>query len=291
MQLSIDVIDAMRASALYIGGVLSEATIPVNKFMDSLYGGISLPRYKFSGDTLICYTGSGEIRFKDVRPHKVIALDITEPVEFNTQREDYVLDTYRNAKSTPFSEEETYTEEHIHTVKTDIMAALETAIKSKVGASYAGFSGELESSLTAKLGVNHSDEQVDKHGATQKMTIDVAPWTSVSVSQEHDITDVSEIVSLVCQLDAGVSIHGGWDKYFDSLYELTIYMRGGGTGGTSDLDGFVATRKFEHFDLDSECYAMKPIDPRRYVNIEEERISRNVKTGKIVMTETPIKHV
>ena len=288
MQLSLDVIDSLRATALNIAGVLSLATITPNKFWDA--GGNILPRYEIQDDSIICYTGSGKIVFTEIRPHKIDSLHISEPVEFNTQRESYVLDTYRNAGSTPIDEEESYTEEHSHTIKTDVMAELSTSLRTKIGGSYAGFSAELEASLSAKLGVNHSEEEVNKHGDTKKFSFTIPPWTSVSISQEHDITDISETITLKCQLDAGVRLYGGFFKYFNSLYELTTYMRGGGDSGTGDkseeLDKFVATRKFEHFDLDKTYFAQQ--DPRRLITIEQERISRNVKTGKIERTETHI---
>ena len=289
MQLSLEVIDFLRANALVIGSVLSEATIPVNKFMYASAHG--LPRYDMSKNQLICYTGNGKVSFSDIRPYKIIHLDISDPIEINSQRDKYVLDVYPNAGSTPLDIEETYTEEHSHTVKTDIMAELSETIKSKVGASYGGFSGELEAQLSAKLGVNHSDEETNKQGITKKLSFSVPPWKQVSVSQEHSISDVVESVNLVCEIDASITLDGGWEKSFDSFRELTLYMQGGGggTGDAQELDNFVKTRVFEKFtlDIDEDFFG---IHTKRLLSIEKDRISRKVSTGKIERTETEIEH-
>lgn len=288
MQLSLEVIDALRAIALYTAGWLREATITPNKFWDA--GGNILPRYDIGDIILKCYTGSGVISFYDVRPSKIISLEISEPAEFNTEQEKHIIDVFRNATSEPFSKEETYTEESSRTEKNDIMAELSTSIKSKVGGSYAGFNAELEASLSAKLGVNHSETVEHKDSDVVKTKIDVPAWTSISVEQDHEISDTSQHVSLKCEIDASVQINGGWKKRFDSLSELELYMRGGGGGKglAQELDKFVQTRKFEHFDLHSKPFSMPSMD--RVVLIEQERISRNVSTGKIELTETAINH-
>ena len=288
MQLSLEVIDFLRANALVIGSVLREATITPNKFWDA--GGNILPRYDMAQKELICYVGSGKVSFSDIRPSEVISLDVSDPAEFNTQRDKYVLDVYPNAGSSPLNIEETYTEEHSHTVKTDIMAELSTSIKSKVGGSYAGFSAELEAQLSAKLGVNHSDEETNKQGITKKLSFSVPPWKQASVAQEHSISDVAEHISLVCKIDASITLDGGWEKSFDSFGELTLYLQGGGggTGDAQELDNFVKNRVFEHFSLDEDHFAMP--STKRFIHIEKDRISRNVSTGKIERTETEIEH-
>ena len=215
MQLSLEVIDALRGTSLYIANYLSQATITPNKFWDALSN--ILPRYEIGDIDLKCYTGSGVISFHEVRPSKIISLEVSEPVEFNTQVDKHTLDVFRNAGSTPFSRDESYTAESSRTEKNDIMAELSTSIKSKVGGSYAGFNAELEASLSAKLGVNHSETVEHKDSKTVNMKIDVPAWTSVSLEQDHEISDTSQHVSLKCEIDASIIINGGWKKSFESL--------------------------------------------------------------------------
>ena len=63
---------------------------------------------------------------------------------------------------------------------------------------------------------------------------------------------------------------------------------GGGKGLSEELDKFVATRKFENFNLHSKPFAAPSMD--RIILVEQERISRNVSTNKIERTETAINH-
>ena len=63
---------------------------------------------------------------------------------------------------------------------------------------------------------------------------------------------------------------------------MELYFKGGGGGkNATELDDFVATRAFEMFSL--------PTSDQQFI-IKKERISRNVSTGEIMRTDTPIEH-
>ena len=287
MQLSLDVIDSLRETALYIGGVLSEAEIPDNRFYNAVWN--KNPKYDITDNQLVVHTGAGKIAFADIRPHKVISLEIGDTVEFNKQVEDIHLDTYTNDSSEPMNREETFREEHERTEQLDILSEVQAAIKEKVGASYAGFNAEVEMQLSAKLGVNHSNKVVNKDERTTKQSITIPPYTETEYTQEHSISDISQSVKMTCELNSKVIIDGVWyTKIFESFDNLTLYMRGGGGsfGNCPQLDAFVLTRKFEAFDLDAEVWGLS--NKRRIFTIEKERISRNVRTGKIVRKDTNI---
>lgn len=288
MQLSLDVLDALRYNAIYIGGVLSEAKIPDNQFYNALWN--MNPKYDITDDALIVLVGCGQISFRSVRPSKIISLEVGDSVEFNSQIEDIHLDTYTNDSAESFDYDETWTEEHSHTQQTDILAEIQASIKEKLGASYAGFSGEVETQLSAKLGANHSDNVKDSKGNSKRLSLKIPPYTETSFSQEHSISDVSQSIKMVCEIDASVCIDGKhYIKHFPSFESLTLYMRGGGGyQNYQPLDDFVKTRKFEKFDLDSEQWSIP--NGRRIFTIEKQRISRNVRTGKIIRKDTEIKH-
>lgn len=281
MQLSLDIIDALRSIARYTSGVMSEATITPNHFWNAL--GSYLPKYRVNQNDITCYCGDGLIIFKDVRPDKIISLEVSPSVTFNEHTDDIHVFSYRNAGSTEIKRNESFTEEHERTEQMDIMSEIQTAIKGKISGSYAGFSAELETQLSAKLGINHSDKTVEKKTEKIDMDIVIPAWTDFLLSQEHSVSDIKQSVKIECSLDASVELNGGWIKTFISLRELELYMKGGGGGNeaVSVLDNFVNTRKFEMFSL--------PTEDQRFF-IEKDRISRNVSTGKIERTDTPIKH-
>ena len=175
-----------------------------------------------------------------------------------------------------------WTEEDERTEQMDILSEIQTAIKGKISGSYAGFSAELETQLSAKLGINHSEKNVRKTTKTDEEDFDIPAWTDFALTQEHSVSDIKQSVNIVCSLDANVQIDGGWKKTFDTLKEMELYLKGGGGGkNTTELDDFVATRAFEMFSL--------PTADQQFV-IEKERISRNVSTGKVTRTDTPIEH-
>lgn len=285
MQLSLDIIDTLRRTALGIGGVLSMAEITPNHFWNASPGGLGayLPKYRMGEISLVCFCGDGEIRFKDVRPNRILSIDVGPTVTFNEQVDDIHLYRYRNAGATEIKKHKVFTEEEERTEQLDILTEIQTAIKSKVSGSYAGFSAELEAQLSAKLGINHSEKTVHKTARTDEEDFDIPAWTDFALTQEHSVSDAKQSVKVVCSLDASVQLNGGWQKSFDSLGELELYLKGGGGGNESlpILDDVVATRKFERFSLPEKDNQFR---------IEKERISRNVSTGEITRTDTPIEH-
>ena len=285
MQLGLDIIDALRRIALGIGGVLSMAEITPNHFWSASPGGLGspLPRYKMGEIALVCFCGDGTISFKDVRPDRILSLDVGPTVTFNEQVDEIHLYRYRNAGATEIKKHKVFTEEEERTEQLDILTEIQTAIKSKVSGSYAGFSAELEAQLSAKLGVNHSEKNVHKTTKTDEEDFDIPAWTDFALTQEHSVSDIKQSVKVTCSLDASVELDGGWTKSFDSLRELELYLKGGGGGNESVpvLDDFANTRKFERFGL--------PEKDSQFT-VEKERISRNVSTGEITRTDTPIEH-
>ena len=244
---------------------------------------MALPPYKIGELTLTCFHADATITFKDVRPDKILSLEVGPSITFNEQTDDIHVFSYRNAGATEIKRSETFTEEHERTEQMDILSELQTAIKGKISGGYAGISAELETQLSAKLGINHSEKTVHKTTDTTDMDFVIPPWTDFVLSQKHSVSDIKQSVKVTCSLDASVELNGGWVKSFDSLKEMQLYMKGGGGGNESTpmLDDFVATRKFEPFTL--------PETDRQFI-IEKERISRNVSTGKIERTDTPIAH-
>ena len=61
MQLSLEIIDALRSIARYTAGFLREATITPNHFWSASPGGFGspLPKYKIGETALQCYCGEG----------------------------------------------------------------------------------------------------------------------------------------------------------------------------------------------------------------------------------------
>ena len=284
LSLSLEIIDALRSIARYTAGFLSEASITPNHFWNASPGGLGsyLPKYKIGEIGLHCYCGDGTISFGNVRPDRIISLEVGPTVTFNEQTDDIHFYRYQNAGATAVKKHKVWTQEDERTEQMDILSEIQTAIKGKISGSYAGFSAELETQLSAKLGINHSEKNVHKTTKTDEEDFDIPAWTDFALTQEHSVSDIKQSVKVVCSLDANVQIDGGWKKYFDTLKEMELYLKGGGGGkNATELDDFVATRAFEMFSL--------PTMDQQFV-IEKERISRNVSTGTVTRTDTPIKH-
>ena len=284
MQLSLEIIDALRSIARYTAGFLSEASITPNHFWSAPPGGPGsyLPKYKMGEISLVCFCGDGTISFKDVRPNRILSIDVGPTVTFNEQVDDIHVYRYENAGETEVKKHKVYTEEDERTEQMDILSEIQMAVKGKISGSYAGFSAELETQLSAKLGINHSEKNVHKRTQTDEEDFDIPAWTDFALTQEHSVSDVKQSVKIRCSLDASVCLDGGWKKEFDTLQEMELYLKGGGGGKNATvLDDFVGTRVFEMFVL--------PTSDQQFV-IEKERISRNVSTGKVIRTDTPITH-
>lgn len=282
MQLSLDIIDSLRSLSLYTYAVLYEATIPVNLFFE-YKDHYALPKYTITDDSLICHFADASIVFKNVRPNKIISLEVGPSVTFNEQTDEIILYHYANASDDSPKRTKTFSSQEERTEQNDILAELQSSIRGKIAGSYGTFSGELETQLQMKLGVNHSEKTVDTKATSETLEMVFPAWTDVKITQEHSVSDIKRSVKLIATLDADIEINGGWFKSFNSLKEMELYMKGGGGGNEhlKILDDFVNTRKFEKFCLPDKDY--------QFV-IEEEKVSRSVVTSSVERTDTPIKH-
>ena len=88
--LDLEIIDALRSIARYTAGFLSEATITPNHFWNASPGGPGsyLPKYKIDSIGLHCFCGDGVIRFGNVRPDRIISLEVGPTITFNEQIDD-----------------------------------------------------------------------------------------------------------------------------------------------------------------------------------------------------------
>jgi len=281
MQLSLDIIDAFRSMSHTIAFMFMEIHISANSFSSKPI--LLMPNYKMTDDELICYFGDNEIGFSNVIPSKILAIEVDAPIILREDVEDIQLKTWNNSGSTPENYTHRYLEEETTTESLDIASEIGMAIKAKVGGSYAGFSAELESQLSAKLGITHKSQTEIHHSDEETLSIVVPPYKSVSLTQKHSVTDFKQKVATTCEIDANVRIKDNglapWEKKLGSLRELQLYFQGGG-GGTGDnteaLDAFMTKRLFSGFELPYQ---------RTQFTIERERIYRNVKTSETNRTE------
>ena len=284
MQLPIDIIDAFKSIAYYVGGGISGVPMSQNLFAGAW---ITRAEHRLTDTELIVSfphdnVDDPYIAFSEIAPTEILSLEVDPPVVLRESVESVELDTWNNAGSTPLEEDEKWTEEHTITEQTDIMASIEIGIKEKLGAEYAGFKAEVEAHLTAKLGINHSTNEQNRvlHEHEQKITIPA--WKSVSLTQKKSISDFKQTVRMKCLLDAKIRINGGWEKKFDSLKSFVLYMKGGGggTGDVPELDSLANQRKFKGFELDLNQLAF---------TVERERVYKDVRTGTVDRTEIDIK--
>ena len=283
MQLSIEVIDVLRKAAQYISGVLSEATITPNHFYNALWDGraYKLAPYQIVGDELVVQTGDGVVAFSGVYPSKILAMDVDAPIKTRESNDSVELNSWMNSGSTPIEYTEKYTVEHTITDTLNIASEIASSIKASVGAEYMGIKASVEAQLSAKLGITHDKQDQQKSVSEKSISVEVPAWTSTSLVQKQSTSDFRQTIRLRCELDAAIRLEGGWTKRFGSIQEMQTYMRGGG-GGSGDaslLDTFVNTRKFEKFDM-----------PLPEMLIEQIREYKDVKTGEVDRTDTPINH-
>ena len=282
MQLSLDVIDGFRKVAYKIAHGIAEIPFSENVFAVS---SIDLMQpYHLTDTELVCvYQGGSvdaEIAFGNIIPTKILSLEIDEPVKIRESVKSVALDTWTNAGSTPLKETEKWTQEHSITEQLDIVSSIEVGIQEKIGAEYAGFKAELQASLTAKLGINHSTQEQNRTIDERSQEIEIPAWKQVSLVQKKSISDFKQTIRTHCELGASVRISAGWEKRFDSLRELQGYFIGGG-GGSGDvpgIDNFVNQRKFPSFDL-----------PSLEFNVERDRLYKDVQTGSVSRTEIDAK--
>ena len=287
LSLDLDVIDAFRAIARDIANHLYNADFAPNYFRaDALNA--KLPAYRID-DTLICFcTGEHSIiEFSNIEPVDIISLEVGTPVKFNEHETDVTLDTYTNASDEPFSKKVKITESDAITQSKDILTEIASAIRAKVGGKTPVFEASLEAEISAKLGVNLKTQTEHKIIKEYEMDVKTPSWTQSNLSQRHSIADVRQRISMKCLVDASISFisdgeGGRWAKHFDSFREMENYLRGGGGGVSENADGLnniVNTRQFQDYRVEKNLLELE---------IERERLSRNVRTGETEKKDTPI---
>lgn len=284
MQLSLDLIDGISSVSHEIAFALSEAKLGAYVSNSFVSGPILLrPPYKVTEDELILMYGDAVVAFKDVVPSKILSIEVDPPVTLREDVKSVELESYNNDGSTQIEREYTHTEEHTVTETVNIAAEISTAIRAKIGGSYAGFSAELETQISAKLGVTHNTQEQYKTTNVEKIDVVIPAWTNVALLQKESISDIKQTVCVSCEMDAAVRINGGWEKRFDSIHQLLLYLQGGG-GGTGDapqLDEFCSTRAFQNMTLPFENLQFR---------VSKGRLYKDVKTGELNRSETEIPH-
>lgn len=285
MQLDIEIIDAFKGIAEDIGGGIS--TIPHAYISQNYFAGawITRSQYHLSDSELIISFPQDNvpdpcIAFSEIAPSKILSLEVDPPVVLRESVESVALDTWNNAGSTPLEETERWSKEHTVTESLNIASELMMGIRGKIAGEYAGIKAELETQLTAKLGITHNEEEQTKTVDAHEQKITIPPWKSVSLTQKKSISDFKQTVRIKCLLDANIRINGGWEKSFESLASFGLYMKGGGggSGEVPELDALANQRKFQGFNL-----------PELSFELEKERIYKDVKTGTVDRTEVDIK--
>ena len=278
MQLDIEIIDAFMGLSRYLAGGLGDIDEHPNLFVgeDKIHN----TEYHLTKDELIIPYGSGFIAFGEPYPSKILSLDIGDPVVIREQVVSIALKTWHNAKSTPFSYTRKITDEHIIKEILNIATELMLGIRSKVAGEYAGIKAELETQLTAKLGISHTSEEQHRVMDESEVTIDVPAWTSVSLTQKESTSDFQQSINMKCLLDASLRINHGQEKHFASLGEFALYMKGGGGGdGESWIDTYANQRRFTNFEVPELCF-----------DIHRQRMYKDAKTSDWTTTELPIEH-
>ena len=289
LSLDLDVIDSFRQVARHVANTLYNADFGGNYFRaDALNA--NLPAYEI-GDQLKCFCTSehATITFWDIQPVDIIEIEVGVPIRFNEHETSVSLKTWNNAGSTPLPQSWQIEEEEKVTEARDILTEISTSLKAKIGGGTPTFQASLEAELSAKLGINLKRQEERRVLKQQNMELEVPAWTSTSLTQRQSIADVRQIIKMRCLVDASVSIisqgdEPRWSKVFTSLREMETYLRGGGGGSDENagaLNRIVNTRQFQSFTLEKEHLEL---------NIESERLSRNVKTGEINRIDTPIKN-
>lgn len=289
LSLDLDVIDSFRAVARHVANHLYNADFAGNYFRaDALNA--KLPAYQI-GDTLKCLCTSEQsvIIFSDIQPVDIVSIEIGAPIRFNEHETSVSLKTWNNAGSTPLPQTWKVEEEEKVTEARDILTEISTSLKAKIGGGTPTFQASLEAELSAKLGINLKRQEEHRLLKEETMNLTVPEWTSTSLTQRQSIADVRQTIKMLCRVDASVSfINDGpdwhWAKHFHSLHEMETYLRGGGGGSDENADALnrvVNTRQFESFRVEQQHLELE---------IVQERISRNVKTGEITRKDTKIEN-
>ena len=290
MQLDLEVIDGFRAVARHIANTIYWIDVPGNYFrVDALNA--NLPAYEI-GETLKCFCPGtvATIVYSDIQPIKILSIDVDAPIKFNEHETDVSLNTWHNDSSEPLPKKLKEIEEEVITESKDILTEISSAIRAKVGGKSPVFEASLEAEISAKLGFNLKTQRQHTVHKEEETDIVVPKWTSTSVTQRQSIADVKQIIRMNCLIDAKVSLVSNgpdnypWAKHFDSLRELQGYLRGGGGGRDENADAinrFVNGRLFKDFAV-----PMAELE----LEIEQERISRNVRTGEVTRKDTPIEN-
>ena len=290
MQLDLDVIDGFRAVARHIANTIYHIDVAGNYFrVDALNA--NLPAYEIS-DTLKCFCPGtvATIEYSDIQPIKILSIDVDAPIKFNEHETDVSLKTWNNAGKTPIPQSWKAQEEETITESRDIITEISSTIRAKVGGKSPVFEASLEAEISAKLGLNLKTQRQHRLLREENMEIVIPEWTSTSLTQRQSIADVKQIIRMNCLIDAQVSLisngpeAGPWAKHFQSLRELQGYLRGGGGGRDENADAinaFVNNRLFKDFAV-----PMHELE----LEIEQERISRNVRTGEITRKDIPIEN-
>ena len=289
LSLDLDVIDGLRATARNIANHLYNADFGGNYFRSDALDA-RLPAYEV-GDALKCFCTSehATILFTDIQPIDILSIEVGTPIRFNEHETDVSLKTWNNAGSTPLPQSWNVEEEEKVTEARDILTEISTAIRAKVGGKSPVFEASLEAELSAKLGINLKRQEERRLLKQEKMDLEVPKWTSTSLTQRHTIADVRQTIKMHCLVDAQVSLisegsEPRWAKHFDSLHQMQTYLRGGGGGRDENADALnrvVNTRQFQDFAIEKEHLQLE---------IQQERVSRNVKTGEITRKDVPIEN-
>lgn len=282
MQLSIGVIDNFRDMSHVIASVLSHVQISQNAFVWSHI--LLKPPYEITETELICKFDDAVIAFSGIHPSKILALTVDAPIPFNEEIKSTKLKTWNNAGSTPIHDTHKVTEEETITRQKNVADELLAEVSAKVGFAYAGFSAEVSAHVANKLSISETDISQKRVVDEETMDIDVPAWSSVSLKQQVKISDIRQVVTMLCELDAGIRINDGtWEKSFESLNSFQLYLQGGGGGkGTAtELDAYVNSRKLAMVQLPHE---------KRQLRVSKEDISHNVVTGEVTRSEIPIEH-
>lgn len=289
LSLDLDVIDSFRAIARHTANYLYNADFAGNYFRaDALNA--NLPAYEIT-DKLKCYCTSehATIIFWDIQPVDIIEIEVGTPIRFNEHETSVSLKTWNNAGSTPLPQSWTIEEEEKVTESRDILTEISTSLKAKIGGGTPTFQASLEAELSAKLGINLKRQEERRILKQSNMDLEVPAWTSTSLTQRQSIADIRQIIKMRCLVDASIEFisqgdHSRWSKVFTSMHEMETYLRGGGGGQDQNAEGLnkvVNTRQFQDYRVEKEHLELE---------IVQERISRNVKTGEIDRTDTKIKN-
>lgn len=284
MQLDLKVIDGFRAVARDIGNMLYNAPgfrgdiRPGyhNHFQDNVLNS-KLPSHEIIGDRLVCYCGSelAQVIFSDIRYAKILGITIAEPVVFNQHDTDVVVRQFYNDSDEPMNEQLHHEEKETTTHATDIVTSLTSQLSTKIsGGNPASFQAEASAELTAKFGFEMDDTKEVVEGSTQDEPVVIPPHTHTVYKETHSIADLSETVTVKCLLDAGVQVlsDGDFERHFDNIRSLTLYMQGGGGGGNEGIDAYFNSRVYAGREID-----VKPL----HLELTDDRVSRNTKTSEL----------